>query len=66
VTPHDKLIQYPKVRITQLFNRKTDPFEMKNLFEDPDEFDKWQDLFRKMEDLQDKFGDDLPLNRPMN
>jgi hypothetical protein len=39
---------------------------MKNLFEDPDEFDKWQDLFRKMEDLQDKFGDDLPLNRPMN
>ena len=66
VTPHDKLIQYPKVRITQLFNRKTDPLEMKNLFEDPDEFDRWQDLFRKMEDLQDKFGDDLPLNRPMN
>lgn len=66
VTPHDKLIHYPKVKTTQLFNRKTDPFEMKNLFDDPDEFDKWQDLFNLMERLQDQFGDNLPLARPSN
>ena len=66
VTPHDKLIHYPKVKITQLFNRRTDPFELKNLFDDPDEFDKWQELFNLMERLQDQFNDDLPLARPSN
>lgn len=66
VTPHDKLIHYPKVKITQLFNRRTDPFEMKNLFDDPDEFDKLQDLFNLMERLQDEFEDPLPLARPTN
>ncbi len=66
VTRHDKLIHYPKSKTTQLFNRKTDPLELKNLFSDPDEFDKWNDLFRKMEDLQRQFGDVLPLNAPGN
>jgi arylsulfatase A-like enzyme len=66
VTPHDKLIYYPKARKTQLFNRKTDPYEMKNLFDDPDEFDKWKELFRQLEIMQDQYGDDLELNPPGN
>jgi arylsulfatase A-like enzyme len=66
VTPHDKLIYYPKVRKTQLFNRKMDPNEMKNLFDDPDEFDKWKELFRQLEIMQDQYGDDLELNPPGN
>lgn len=66
VTAHDKLITYPKAKITQLFNRKTDPNELKNLFDDPDEFDKWKNLFRELEILQDQFGDSLNLNAPSN
>lgn len=66
VTPHDKLIHYPKVGKTQLFNRKTDPNELRNLFDDPDEFDLWKELFRKMEILQDEFGDELDLKAPGN
>ena len=62
----DKLITYPKVKITQLFHRKNDPNEMKNLFDDPDEFDKWKDLFRRLEILQDEFGDQLDLSPPSN
>lgn len=66
VTPHDKLIYYPKVRKTQLFNRKTDPAETKNLFDDPDEFDRWKDLFRRLEIMQDQYDDALELNPPGN
>lgn len=66
VTQDDKLITYPKVKITQLFHRKNDPNEMKNLFDDPDEFDKWKDLFRRLEILQDEFGDQLDLSPPSN
>lgn len=66
VTPHDKLIHYPQANKTQLFNRKTDPGEMRNMFEDPFEFDLWKDLFRRLEILQDEFGDDLDLKAPGN
>jgi len=66
VTPHDKLIHYPKAGKTQLFNRRTDGNELWNLFDDPGEFDLWKDLFRKMEILQDEFGDELELKAPGN
>ncbi|MFM1800872.1 MAG: hypothetical protein RJA81_224, partial [Planctomycetota bacterium] len=66
VTPNDKLITYPKAKVTQLFNRKTDPQELKNLFDDPDEFDKWKELFRQLEILQDEFGDPLDIHAPSN
>jgi hypothetical protein len=39
---------------------------MKNLFDDPDEFDKWKELFRQLEIMQDQYGDDLELNPPGN
>lgn len=66
VTPRHKLIHYPKARKTQLYDRMADRNEAKNLFDDPEEFDLWKDLFRRLEILQDEFGDDLDSKPPGN
>ncbi len=64
VTPHDKLIHYPKAGKAQLFNRKTDHSELWNLFDDESEVVLRKDLFRKLETLQGEFGDDLKIAVP--
>lgn len=66
VTPHDKLIHYPKAGKSQLFNRRTDSNELWNLFDDPSEFELRNALFRKMRVLQEEFGDGLELKAPGN
>lgn len=56
-----KLIRYPQVNVTQLFDLQTDPDEMRDLAGDPAQAKRVEQLLRRLEELQPKFGDDLPL-----
>jgi arylsulfatase A-like enzyme len=56
-----KLIRYPVVNVTQLFDLKADPDETKNLADDPAHRDRVSDLMGRLTKLQKQFGDDLPL-----
>lgn len=56
-----KLIRYPRVDVTQLFDLHADPNERQNLAEEPDQQNRVTDLMTKLEKLQPTFGDNLPL-----
>jgi len=56
-----KLIRYPAVNHTQLFDLKTDPDEMKNLAADPSHAERVKDLTARLAKLQASYGDTLPL-----
>ena len=54
-----KLIYYPKIDKTILYNLKTDPLEMNNLADDPHYANKIQELRLKLHDLQVELADPL-------
>jgi arylsulfatase A-like enzyme len=56
-----KLIRYPHVDVTQLFNLGADPHEMNNLASDPAYADQLQELFARLRDQQRHFEDTAPL-----
>jgi len=56
-----KLIRYPKVNKTQLFNLEKDPFETNDLAADPQHADKVQELLALMKQQQKVYGDTAPL-----
>lgn len=56
-----KLIRYPEVNATQLFDLRSDPDETKSLADDPAQRDRVADLSRRLARLQKHYGDDLPL-----
>jgi arylsulfatase A-like enzyme len=56
-----KLIRYPKVNFTQLFNLKDDPDEIKNLAADPVQEKKVRELMDLLRHQQKLFLDDAPL-----
>lgn len=56
-----KLIRYPGVNVTQLFDLQTDPDETKNLAGDPAQSERVADLLNRMGALQKHYGDDLLL-----
>lgn len=56
-----KLIRYPHVNVTQLFDLQNDPDEMNDLAREPDQKDRVQSMLKKLEEMQAKFGDDAPL-----
>ncbi len=56
-----KLLRYPKVKVTQLFDLQSDPAEMKNLVDDPEQKERVESMMKRLETLQREFGDDLPL-----
>jgi len=56
-----KLIRYPAVDVTQLFDLDSDPDETRNLADDPAQRDRVNDLLRRLARLQEHYGDDLPL-----
>lgn len=58
-----KLIVYPKVPKTYLFNLKKDPQEMNNLVDLPEFKKKKEELFDELEALQAKYNDQLKLDR---
>lgn len=57
-----KLIKYPHINHTQLFDLKNDPHEMKNLAEDPGQAKRVELLTQLMKDWQKKVHDDAPLS----
>jgi arylsulfatase A-like enzyme len=56
-----KLIRYPQVDVTQLFNLADDPHELHNLADDPAQADRIQDLLGRLSREQRTWDDELPL-----
>ncbi len=56
-----KLIQYPKINRTQLFDLAADPHETKDLAGDPAQESRIRELMALMREQQKAFGDNAPL-----
>ena len=56
-----KLIRYPQVDVTQLFDLKNDPDEIHNLAGEPSQAGRVSELLARLKAEQRKFGDTLPL-----
>ncbi|MCX7420544.1 MAG: sulfatase-like hydrolase/transferase [Planctomycetia bacterium] len=56
-----KLIRYPQVNITQLFDLQADPDEMHNLADEPTQKERVAAMLMRLAKLQQHFADDLPL-----
>ena len=59
-----KLIRYPQVDMTQLFDLQNDPYEMKNLAEDAAQKERVTKMLSQIKDWQQKLGDGAPLTVP--
>ena len=57
-----KLIRTPQVDQTQLFDLRADPFEMKNLADDPAMTGTVSEMMALLKQQQAEFGDTAPLN----
>ncbi len=56
-----KLIRYPQVNVTQLFDLQADPDEIHDLAAEPAQAQRVADLLARLQQQQAKFGDDQPL-----
>ena len=56
-----KLIQYPQIHYTQLFDLQNDPYELNNLAGDPFYKAKVEDMMQRLKEWQQKTGDEQPL-----
>lgn len=56
-----KLLRYPQVDVTQLFDLQEDPDERVNLAGDPRYADRLRDGLKRLQSLQAAFGDKQPL-----
>ena len=56
-----KLIRYPQIDRTQLFDLQADPFEMTNLADKPEHAARVAELTALLEQQQQHFGDTAPL-----
>ena len=56
-----KLIRYPQVNVTQLFDLKTDPEEITNLAADPKQAERVASLTATLQNWQRDLGDTAPL-----
>jgi len=56
-----KLIQYPQINRTQLFNLKNDPWEKNNLASNPEHRDQVEKMIKLLKQEQKIYGDDQPL-----
>jgi hypothetical protein len=59
-----KLIRYPQVDVTQLFNLKDDPHELRDLSKDAKHSPKIQEMLRLLREQQKLFDDTQPLTVP--
>ncbi len=59
-----KLIRYPQIDHTQLFDLESDPDEMKDLAKDPAQKGRIESLTALLRDWQAKLGDGQPLTVP--
>lgn len=56
-----KLIRYPQINKTQLFDLQTDPHETRNLADDPAQAQQVAQMLKKIAQWQQSVGDKLPL-----
>jgi arylsulfatase A-like enzyme len=56
-----KLIRYPKANVTQLFDLRDDPRELRNLANDPRYKDRIAAMLAKLQAEQKKWGDEVKL-----
>jgi len=56
-----KLIRYPQVNVTQLFDLQNDPHEITSLADKPEHAERIKSLTAEMERWQKEFGDKAPL-----
>lgn len=56
-----KLIRYPQVNVTQLFDLQTDPDEMQNLADDPDHAERVKTMLARLAGVQPTWDDTAPL-----
>ena len=56
-----KLIRYPRINHTQLFDLKNDPHELRNLASAPAHAQRVRQMLRLLAESQREVGDDLPL-----
>src|SRR5205823_3335361 len=56
-----KLIRYPQVNVTQLFDLQNDPDELSNLADRPDQAQRIARLTAEMQRWQKELGDSTPL-----
>jgi arylsulfatase A-like enzyme len=56
-----KLIRYPQINRSQLFNFMDDPYELKDVSADASQAGRIAGLMAKLEKWQKHYGDDLPL-----
>jgi arylsulfatase A-like enzyme len=56
-----KLIRYPRINHTQLFDLKNDPHELHNLADDSAQAERVKEMLELLKKWQRKAGDDLPL-----
>ena len=59
-----KMIVYPKINKTQLFDLRNDPNETQDLVNDPTGAGQVERLTRLLRDWQGELGDALPLSSP--
>lgn len=59
-----KLIRYPQINRTQLFDFVNDPEEIKDLAGEPAQQERIATLMAKLEKWQRHYGDELPLTSP--
>ena len=59
-----KLIRYPQVNVTQLFDLQADPDEMHNLADDPVQRDRVKLMLARLAEQQSVWGDHTPLTVP--
>jgi arylsulfatase A-like enzyme len=57
-----KLIRYPPINHTQLFDLESDPDELNNLASDPAQADRIEEMMVFLAEGQKAAGDDLPLS----
>lgn len=58
-----KLIRYPRIDRTQLFDLETDPHETRDLASHEDQATRVREMLGKLNDLQTIYGDSQPLTR---
>ncbi len=56
-----KLIRYPQVNVTQLFDLQTDPNEITNLADQPENAERMASLTAELRRWQQSLGDTTPL-----
>ncbi len=63
-----KLLSYPQVNVTQLFDLQTDPDELHNLADSPEQAERIKKLTAELERWQKSVGDTTPLvvDKPQN